>query len=326
MAPVKKIKFTGFPDYHNPKEQPYFQFLSSRYDLMECDDPDYVIDGGQSFEYVKYDAVKVLICSENEIPDFNSYDYAVASSFLDFGDRYLRMPWYAFSPLADEVNVRPSPGDIDLLKRGFCSFVVSNSEFADPIRRRFFDALSRYKKVDSGGSYLNNIGGAVKDKQSFCREYKFNIAFENSSCAGYVTEKLVDAYAARTIPIYYGCPKIGMDFNKTSMVHVRNEADIPRAIEEIMRLDNDDEAYMKMLSQPCFVGDSIKQYRQKLNEFLVHIFDQPLHDAHRLFQYGHQAMMRRHLGFVHGLDYRIGQTAMYKMAVSLAGKIRRSRL
>ena len=55
---IIKIKFTGFPDYHNPREQPYYQYLSRRYIVEECDDPDYVIDGGQSFEHVKYNAIK----------------------------------------------------------------------------------------------------------------------------------------------------------------------------------------------------------------------------------------------------------------------------
>lgn len=321
----KKIKFTGFPWYHDPHKQPYYRFLADRYDLLECDDPDYVIDGGQSFEHVKYDAVKILICSENDVPDFNAYDYAVASSFLDFGDRYYRMPWYAFSPIPEIGFARPSAEDLGLLQRGFCSFVVSNSEFADPMRRKFYEALSRYKKVDSGGTYLNNIGEAVKDKLSFCRRYKFNIAFENSACDGYVTEKIVDAYAAESIPIYYGCSKVGLDFNEESLIRVRDESEIPRAVEEIIRLDNDDDAYMKMLSQPCFVEGRVNQYKKGLNNFLQNIFDPPLNEACRLYKYGHQAMMRRHLGYMHGLDYKIGKSWAYRTAIGIVGRIRSAR-
>ena len=318
----KKIKFTGFPKYHDPHDQPYYRFLSDRYDLRECDDPDYVIDGGQDFEHVNYDAIKVLICSENEVPDFNTYDYAVASSHIQFGDRYVRVPWYAFSPLAHELSSRPAIDDISLLNRGFCSFVVSNSEFADPIRKRFFDELSRYKKIASGGSYLNNVGEKVKDKMSFCRGFKFNIAFENSSCPGYVTEKIVDAYAAHSVPIYFGSPDIKRDFCETSMVYVSGVHDISRAIDEVIMLDKDDKAYMERVSGPCFKGGNAKEYSQKLEEFLCHIFDQPLSEARRLCPYGHQAMMRRHLRYVHGIDYKIGRSLAYRFAVSVAGKIR----
>lgn len=325
--PTIKIKFTGFPDYHNPREQPYYQFLSSRYTVVECNEPDYVIDGGQSFEHVKYDAVKILICSENEIPDFNAYDYAISSTVLDIGDRHMRMPWCAFSPHYRFLEERPKLSPEKLLSRKFCSFVVSNAEFGDPLRMKFFRELSKYKKVDSGGRFLNNIGGPVNDKDAFCRGYKFNIAFENSSSLGYVTEKIVDSYHASSIPIYYGDPTIETDFRKESMVYVRGEGDIERSVEEIIRLDGDDDAYLEMVNAPCLPeGRTTMDYHNDLQQFLSHIFDQPLTAARRLCPYGHQAMMRRHLGYLHGIDYKIGKSWVYRAAIGVCGRIRAMRL
>ena len=60
-------------------------------------------------------------------------------------------------------------------KRKFCSFVVSNAD-AKPIRQHFFEKLSDYKKVDSGGRFMNNVGGPVADKIDFHRQHKFVIA------------------------------------------------------------------------------------------------------------------------------------------------------
>ena len=326
MRSVKKIKITGFPDYHNPREQPYFQFLASRYDLRECDDPDYVIDGGQSFEHVKYDAVKILINSENEVPDFNVYDYAIGSAVMDFGDRYMRMPWCAFSPYYQLLGTAPSRSPEELLSRKFCSFVVSNAEFGDPLRVKFFHELSKYKKVDSGGRFMNNIGGPVKDKDAFCSEYKFNIAFENSSCMGYVTEKIVDAYHANSVPIYYGDPAVVADFREESMVRVKGEEDFDRAISEIIRLDKNDDAYLKVVNTPPLPAHRApSDYLDELTHFLAVIFDQSLNTAHRLCPFGHQAMMRRHLSYLHGLDYKIGKSWAYRAAIGMLGRIRSSR-
>lgn len=103
------------------------------------------------------------------------------------------MRWKGFEELVRRTS---HLSDQELLNRKFCSFVVSNSQFSDPLRKRFFERLCKYKKVDSGGRYLNNIGGPVRDKLAFCRGYKFNIAFENSSVDGYTTEKIMEAYAA----------------------------------------------------------------------------------------------------------------------------------
>lgn len=72
-----------------------------------------------------------------------------------------------------------------------------------------FEALKKYKKVNSGGRYLNNIGRAVVDKIQFESRHKFSICFENSSYPGYTTEKIIEAFAAKTIPIYWGNPCVG---------------------------------------------------------------------------------------------------------------------
>ena len=317
-----KVKFMGFADYHRPQEQSYYHFLSNRYQLVESETPDYIIDGGQTFHHVRYDCIKILINSENVVPDFNFYDYAVGSTEMTFGDRYVRVPWFAFYPYFADIVKRRSDPDSSLLNRKFCSFVVSNAEFGDPMRKKFFEALSKYKRVDSGGRYMNNVGGAVSDKLKFCRDYKFNIAFENSSCRGYTTEKIMEAYVAQTVPIYYGNPNIEADFRADSMVRVMGEDDIGRAVEEIIRLDQDDAAYMRMVTARCLAVDAPDVYEKRLEEFLVGVFDQPLDRARRLCPYGHQAMLRQHLNMVHGADQRLRDMPGYGLAVGALAKIR----
>lgn len=317
-----KIKFMGFAPYHKPYEQSYYRFLSERYDLLECDNPDYVIDGGQNFRHLKYDAVKILFNSENLIPDFNDYDYAIGSSELSFGDRYLRVPWFAFYPCFADIARRKTELDSTLLKREFCSFVVSNAEFGDPMRRLFFERLSKYKPVASGGKYLNNVGGPVKDKIEFCRRYKFNIAFENSSFPGYTTEKIMEAYVAQTVPIYYGNPNVSADFRLESMVRVADESDVERAVAEVVRLDQDDDAYLKMVTEPCLVEKDAGIYEERLEQFLSAIFDQPIEKSRRLCPYGQQAVMRRHMKYVRGVDQFVRDFPGYDVAVGLLGKVR----
>jgi len=321
MKKTIRIKFTGFAPYHDPHKQAYYRFLTERYDVIECEKPDYVIDGGQSFHYLKYDAVKIQFDSENLVPDFNDFDYAVGSSELSFGDRYVRIPWFSFYEYFADIAKRKTTPDPALLDRKFCSFVVSNAEFGDPMRRKFFEALSKYKRVDSGGKYKNNVGGPIADKLAFCRNYKFNIAFENSCCPGYTTEKIMEAYVAQTVPIYYGNPHVETDFLPNSMIRVKDKSDIERAIEEIIRLDKDDDAYMKMVTAPCLAKGDPAAYARELEAFLVHIFDQPLAEAHRLCPHGQQQVMRRHLKYVHLFDQKVRDMRLYGWVVGLLGKI-----
>ena len=137
----------------------------------------------------------------------------------------------------------------------------------------------------------NNVGGRVPDKSACIAKYKFNIAFENSTVPGYTTEKVMEPLAVRSVPIYYGNPRIDADFDPACMVRVASRDDMNRAIEEIVRLDRDDEAYLAKLTAPSFVHP-FDWYEARLTDFLRNVFDQPLDEARRLNAYGYQTNIR----------------------------------
>lgn len=298
-----KIRFLNFSKQRPPEFWPYYNLIAKHYEIDQTGRPDYIIDRGLPILHYQYgDCVKILFVNENEVPDFNQFDYAVGFDYLSFGDRYIRHPLFARYPTFALLNERRSVTKDDLAKRKFCSFVVSNSDMCDPIRRKFFERLSEYKRVDSGGKYLNNVGGPVSDKIEFCRNYKFNIAFENSSSLGYTTEKIMEAYAARSVPIYFGNPRVDMDFSLDSMVRVRDVADIDRAVDEVIRLDRDDAAYLEKVNAPCLVGKSPDDYDRELERFLCSIFDRSPEEARRRNRYGYQMMMQNHMQKIMNVD------------------------
>ncbi len=303
-ACVKKIRIS-FADYKrpfNPEDNLILDLLRRRYEVEFCDKPDFVIDIGLGHKYVEYEgSVKILVNGENNHPDFNFFDYAAGSDDISFGDRYYRLPHFAmYRDFGRMAPVNPLSDD-ELLNRGFCSFVVSRGtgRRGDPMRELFFNELSKYKKVDSGGRYLNNIGGPVHDKLEFCRRYKFHIAFENSSSPGYTTEKLMQAFCADTLPIYYGNPDVGKDFHPEAMVLVRDMDDVKRAIDEIIRLDKDDAAYLQRCRQARLVHTR-EWYVEGFANFLYSIFDREPSDARRLCPYGHIANYRKHIRKLYG--------------------------
>ena len=287
-----RLKFTDTYFDFKPEEFLVYKLLKEQFDVELVDDPDYVIAMSYGHEHLKYDAIKIFWTGENDVPDFNLFDYAIGFDHLAFGDRYLRVPLY---PLRAEFAQFRKYGVVDparLLNRKFCSFVVSNSG-GDPIRTQFFNELSKYKKIDSGGRYLNNVGGPVKDKGEFISHYKFNIAFENSSYPGYVTEKIMDAYSRWSVPVYWGDPLVGSDFRVETMVRVLDKDDIDRAIEEIVRLDNDDEAYLSKCMAECLVYPDRQHYVNKLRDFLCPIFLQEKSRARRVCSFGFQRTKRQ---------------------------------
>tara|TARA_B100002051_G_scaffold272849_1_gene310367 strand:- start:88 stop:1743 length:1656 start_codon:yes stop_codon:yes gene_type:complete len=74
-------------------------------------------------------------------------------------------------------------------------------------RTKIFRELSKYGKVGSAGSYLNNgirIGNNWQDKINFIKLSKFSICPENSADTGYCTEKIMHTLEAGCIPLYWG--------------------------------------------------------------------------------------------------------------------------
>lgn len=242
--------------------------------------PIIVFFSNYGYENLRFNScIKIQFVGENMVPDFNLADYALGFHHLEFGDRYLRLPLYIIygeyfiKNGLDKVRANILPTKQELLNRKFCNFVYSNSITADPIRKEFFEKLSRYKKVDSGGKYLNNIGQPVVKKIDFIKDYKFTIAFENSICEGYTTEKIFEPFVMNSIPIYYGNPLVDKDFNTESFIWLKSQDNMKEVIEEIIRLDLDDDAYMEKISKPKFTPLNTDHiWEESLRYFFEHIF------------------------------------------------------
>jgi len=127
-------------------------------------------------------------------------------------------------------------------------------------RIKFFHKLSKYKKVDSGGKVLNNIGGRVKDKLTFIKDYKFTIAFENASFPGYTTEKLVQPMFVDSLAIYWGNELVHNDFNPKSFLNYLDFKSEDELIQKIIEVDQTDELYIEYLKQPYFHNNVVNEY------------------------------------------------------------------
>lgn len=314
-----KINIVDFFDGFNKENNEFLDVLKQRYEVVISNDPDYIIYSGFGYDHLKFDCIRIFFTGECQTPDFNECDYAIGFDRLRFGDRYVRIPLYNTMQYKSQYKSllnRKSINSKDVKERKFCSFVVSNC-FANDARAIFYEKLSKYKHVASGGRYKNNIGGSVKDKKAFLSKYKFNIAFENCSHDGYATEKIMEAFAAGVVPIYYGDPRIAEDFNPKSFVNARDFPSFDAMIERVKEIDNDDELYLSMLNEPIIQGDADVA---ELSDFLYSIFDQPLSSAKRRSHSqpakGMEAMKLRHVFF---------ETKIYKYYKKVINQLARLR-
>jgi hypothetical protein len=138
------------------------------------------------------------------------------------------------------------------------------------------------------------IAGA---KTEFLKSYKFNIAFENANVPGYTTEKLVEPMAARCLPIYWGNPRVGEEFNSSSFLNYHDFASEDALINEIIALDQDDARYLERLQQPSFIQNRPNEPygEDRLLDFFERVFTQrirPVSERRRFF-FGRWILVKR---------------------------------
>ena len=135
-------------------------------------------------------------------------------------------------------------------KKLVASFITNCVKWrADYIRE-----LMKYIHIDQWGNCFKNTEGDFwktrkghysNYKIDFLQknQYKFVISFENNVDVDYVSEKVYDAYLARTIPIYYGEEGI-FDLIPGNSTFIYAKDYTPKQLADLIkRIDNDDSLY-----------------------------------------------------------------------------------
>lgn len=278
---MKKIRidFCDWGDNVNKTELLLFKVLSERFHLELCVQPDFLIYGHGGHSHRLQSGIKISFSGESFMPDYRECDYSLGSVGLN-DPRHLQLPFYvSYGDPQQLIKQNDDHRRILAAKTKFCSFVIGGyNPRKNGNRVEFFRKLSKYKKVDSGGRKFNNIGGPIPwgsdHKIEFLRQYKFNIAFENRSLAGYATEKIFEPMVARCLPIYWGDPTIAGQFNPRSFLNRADFASDEALIEKIIELDKDDEKYLEYMRHPYFHDDQPNQFfsHQRILDFFEKIF------------------------------------------------------
>ena len=279
-----KINFVDFwPDF--PITNNYFyNLLKENFEIEISDKPDYLFFSIFGNKNLSYNCKKILYLGENIEPAYPGSmlyshgikcDYSFSFDANTYDGRNYRLPHYLlYDGYYDLLNKKV---DESLLNRKFCNFIVSNGRNLD--RNNFFMKLSKYKKIDSAGRFLNNVGGPIKNKIDFQKDYKFSLAFENNEYRPgyewYITEKIFEPMTVNSIPIYKGATKIGEDFNTKSFINWHDFNSEDEVIDYIVDLDKNNDKYLNMLRQPWLNNNIIpgNNKLENIKEFLYSIFE-----------------------------------------------------
>jgi hypothetical protein len=84
------------------------------------------------------------------------------------------------------------------------------------------------RSVGETGATFNNI-----PKRICYNESMFHIAVENVKHNNWYTEKIGDAFASKTIPIYWGCPNIGDYFDERGIIRFETKEELIKIINNL---------------------------------------------------------------------------------------------
>jgi hypothetical protein len=270
-----KIDFCDFWAGFSKTDNYFYNLLSQSFELEIHSTPDILIFSCYGDDHKNYNCKRILFSGENWTYENKEYDHLIDHQYLTT-DNHFRLPLFALYDGFFEIERKRLKmlNHIDIKNKEFCNFVYSNDSAT--LRKKFFEKLSQYKKVDSGGKVLNNMGFLVENKRDFITSYKFTIAFENSKAEGYTTEKMFEPLFCRSVPIYWGNSKVDLDFNPNAFLKLESEDGIDTLIEKIIEIDNDDELFLSYLNSNALnlhEEELIKKYKTDLLEWLKKIIN-----------------------------------------------------
>lgn len=291
-----KINFCGFWTSFKKEDNVFVRTLSKHFNVEISENPDFVFCSNRDkpFEYMQYDCVRIMFMGENLSPDFTVFDYVIGFDYLEFSDRYFRLPFAFFfdteDPWVPEKLTLEQAKKILAQKKYLCNFIYGKAS-SNGMRERLFEEISKYKPVVAPGRMYNNTGSngcTWAEKYQYLEQSKFTIAGDSISYPGFMTEKIVQPLQHHSIPVYYGNPRVNEDINEKAFVWCKSprDEDVRAAVEQVKYLDTHDDKYLEMLMQcPLRSEDYMIKRYEELEAFLVNIFSQSPEQAQRRIRY-----------------------------------------
>ena len=277
--------------------------LFDKYEFVQSKHPDYVFysvtDRPEVFTNYP-DAIKIFISGEPVSPSFTFFDYCIGMDDITFGDRYFYYPDFIRTCLQNGLSIqRISLEDRNPLasKTDFMNYIQSHDR-PDKARVKWVKVFDAYKPVNCPGPHLHNCEDDVSDytkKITFQSKHKFSLIVEASDHPHFITEKIIHALIANTVPVYYGTKDIDTVINPRCFISLIGKAE-QEALELIRQIDLDDKAYLAMLQAPIFVDPNFVEDRIAGYEaFLDNIFSQEKANAFRRERWYYEKRIRKSL-------------------------------
>ena len=130
----------------------------------------------------------------------------------------------------------PDWSTVDTTKTKMISLIASSKKYLLGHQMRH-EAADWLRKNNPQADILGRAYLPFDQKSEGLAAYRYSVIIENVREEGYFTEKLIDSFLCRTIPIYWGAPDVEETFDSRGMIVCETFDEIVRAFSEISEAD-----------------------------------------------------------------------------------------
>lgn len=125
--------------------------------------------------------------------------------------------------------------NLKLNKTNEISFIMSNKNQAPghKLRHAIWDIYGGLDNINGFNFKRFKTPPRIESKNTLFENAKYHIVVENTSKQNWVTEKVIDCFATKTIPIYWGCPNIGEFFNDKGIIQFNNIDELDKILNNL---------------------------------------------------------------------------------------------
>ena len=160
-------------------------------------------------------------------------------------------------------------------KTKLISMTSSNKALCDLHKERMRIARKYKDKIDVYGTI---DGGEYTDPFYTLNDYMYSVVIENHIDDIWFTEKLLNCFAMKVIPVYYGARDIGKYFNAKEMIICNSIEELEYTIESILDRKEEYEAYYRFAETNGFLDinyELSKQY-EKFDEWFYKNYEKEI--------------------------------------------------
>lgn len=248
-----KVWFEDFWPGFDPGNNAFIDILKKRWTVVLDPQPELLIYSMFGFRHQQYKCRRVCFSGETTRPNLSECDLAL-SGHRKYHRRHIRFPLWVISAFKHMDALTGANYLCHNQRLNFCSILISHERSKKRIK--LFERLNRVRHVCSAGTALNNMGGPIppgyEAKRDFLKTCRFNIAFENMSIPGYITEKIIDPLIVGCVPVYWGTSDVLGDFNPDCFINRLNFKSDEAMIQRVIEIDDDPELFAKIQTAPRF--------------------------------------------------------------------------